>query len=189
VAAIKTLELKISMPKNNSIKIRRATIDDATILAEIGLKSFYDAFAHDPHNKPKDMKAYMDEAFNIETIKADLMDANVVYFVAEIEEAMVGYAKLKAESTEPCVVARKPIELCRLYALSEWIGHGIGAALMNECLDEARKREHDVMWLGVWEFNHRARKFYAKFGFEKCGEHIFQLGEDAQTDWVLQREV
>jgi ribosomal protein S18 acetylase RimI-like enzyme len=173
----------------DSIKIRYATVGDAAMLAKIGFKSFYDAFAHDERNKPEDMKVYMDEAFSVETIKADLMDANVVYLIVEIEGAMVGYAKLKAESTEPCVIGEKPIELCRLYALSEWIGHGIGAALMNACLDEARKREHDVMWLGVWEFNYRAQKFYAKFGFEKIGEHIFQLGEDPQTDWVLQRKI
>jgi ribosomal protein S18 acetylase RimI-like enzyme len=172
-----------------AIKIRYAGIDDAASLAEIGFKSFYDAFADDPRNNPEDMKAYMDDAFSVETIKADLMDSTVVYLIAEIEGQTVGYAKLKAESTEPCVIGEKPIELCRLYALNKWIGHGIGAALMNACLDEAHKRKHDVMWLGVWEFNYRAQKFYFKFGFEKCGEHIFQLGEDPQTDWVLQRSI
>lgn len=182
------MEIKLTMEKKE-IKIRHAAIDDAAILAEIGFKSFYDAFAHDERNNPEDMKAYMDEAFSVETIVADLNDSTVVYLIAEIEGVAVGYAKLKAESTEPCIVARNPIELCRLYALNEWIGHGIGAGLMSVCLDEARKREHDVMWLGVWEFNFRAQKFYFKFGFEKCGEHIFQLGEDPQTDWILQRKI
>ncbi len=175
------------MEKETSIKIRYAMVEDAQTLTRIAWKSFYDAFADDPRNNPEDMKAYMDSAFSLGTIVADLNDGNSVYLIAEIENAIVGYAKLKTESTEDCVVSKNPIELCRLYALSEWIGHGIGASLMKACLEHAKENEHDVMWLGVWEFNYRAQKFYAKFGFEKCGEHIFQLGEDAQTDWVLQR--
>lgn len=177
------------MVEKSLIKIRFAVVEDAALLSEIGFKSFYDAFADHPLNKPEDMKVYMDEAFSFETIANELADSNVVYLIAEIDSRAVGYAKLKAESTEPCVVAEKPIELCRLYALSEWIGHGIGAALMNACFEYAKEKHHDQMWLGVWEFNYRAQKFYAKFGFEKCGEHIFQLGEDAQTDWVLERTI
>lgn len=175
--------------KNDSVKIRRANSKDAATLSEIGYKSFYDAFAHDERNNPEDMKVYMDEAFSLETIANDLADSTVLYLIAEIEGAAVGYAKLKTGSTEDCVAGENPIELCRLYALSEWIGHGIGAALMNACFDYAKENKHDTMWLGVWEFNFRAQKFYFKFGFEKCGEHVFQLGEDPQTDWVLQRTI
>jgi len=177
------------MEKETSIKIRYSRGEDAETLARIALKSFYDAFADDPRNNPEDMKAYMDSAFSVETITADLNDANAIYLIAEIEDAMVGYAKLKTESSEDCVVGKNPIELCRLYALNEWIGHGIGATLMLACLEHAKEKQHDVMWLGVWEFNYRAQIFYAKFGFEKCGEHVFQLGKDAQTDWVLQRQI
>lgn len=175
--------------KNNSVKIRHANPEDASVLSEIGLKSFYDAFAHDERNKPEDMKVYMDEAFSLETMNADLADSSVVYLIAEIDSQAVGYAKLKNDSTEDCIAGEKPIELCRLYALNEWIGHGIGAALMNACFEYAKENAHDTMWLGVWEFNFRAQKFYFKFGFEKCGEHVFQLGSDPQTDWVLQRTV
>lgn len=175
--------------KNESVKIRDANLEDANVLSEIGFKSFYDAFAHDERNKPEDMKAYMDEAFSIETIKNDLAESTVRYLIAEIDGRAVGYAKVKAESTEPCVTGENPVELCRLYSLSEWIGHGIGAALMTACFEYAKEKGHDTMWLGVWEFNYRAQKFYFKFGFEKCGEHVFQLGEDPQTDWVLQKAI
>ena len=175
--------------KNDNVKIRYANSDDASVLAEIAFKSFYDAFAHDERNKPEDMNVYMKEAFSVETITNDLADSTVVYFIAEIDSQAVGYAKLKTDSTEPCVTGENPIELCRIYALSEWIGHGIGAALMNECLEHAKEKGHDTMWLGVWEFNYLAQKFYFKYGFEKVGEHVFQLGEDAQTDWVLQKTV
>ena len=176
-------------PQENVI-IRFATIEDAEILAVIGRKSFYDAFAEHPANHPDDMKIYMDEAFSPETIAEDLRETDTVHFIAEIKNKAVGYAKLKLNSCEDCVSpSQKPIELCRLYSLNEYIGKGIGKALMSKCLEYAEENGNDVFWLGVWEYNFRAQKFYEKFGFEKCGEHIFQLGTDPQTDWVLQKRI
>jgi ribosomal protein S18 acetylase RimI-like enzyme len=63
----------------------------------------------------------------------------------------------------------------------------VAAALMQACLDQARKAEHDVVYLGVWEHNPRAIAFYRKWGFEKVGEHVFLLGDDEQTDWLMLR--
>jgi ribosomal protein S18 acetylase RimI-like enzyme len=174
---------------NETVKIRPATAEDAEILSRIGWKSFYDAFADHPKNAPDDLKSYMDEAFSLRAFSADLADPDVIYFVAEIAGQVVGYAKLKQNSREECVSGENPLELCRLYSLSEFIGKGIGKALMLKSLEFAAEQKHDFMWLGVWEYNFRAQEFYKKFGFEKCGEHIFQLGKDPQTDWILERKI
>jgi ribosomal protein S18 acetylase RimI-like enzyme len=171
------------------LRIRFADANDAETLAKIAWKSFYDAFADHPKNAPEDMKSYMDEAFSVGAMTKDLADPDAVYFVAEIAGEIVGYAKMKQNSREDCVSGERPIELCRLYSLNEYIGKGIGKALMLKCLEFAKEQDHDLMWLGVWEFNFRAQEFYKKFGFEKCGEHIFQLGSDPQTDWVLERKI
>ena len=177
------------MIKPNNIKIRRAAIEDAETLAQIGWKSFHDAFAAHPANHPDDMKIYMDEAFSVAAIENDLREPDAIYLIAEIEAQAVGYAKIKIDSCEEGIEGERPLELCRLYSLDEYIGKGIGKALMLECLEFAEANENDVFWLGVWEFNTRAQEFYKKFGFEKCGEHIFQLGTDPQTDWVFQRKI
>lgn len=169
--------------------IRQAIIKDAEILAKIGWQSFNEAFAGHPKNRPEDMRAYMDEAFSVETISADLRDEKTVYLIAEFENEAAGYAKLKFDAREDCVTDKKPVELCRLYALDKFIGKGIGKSLMLEFLKIAEEKNCDVAWLGVWEYNYRAQEFYRKFGFEKCGEHIFQLGSDPQTDWILQRNL
>lgn len=171
------------------LSIRRAEAADAVTLAQIAWKSFYDAFADHPKNAPDDMKAYMDEAFSVAALKADLADRDSIYFVAELDGTIIGYAKLKQNSREECTSGENPIELCRLYSLNEYIGKGIGKTLMLKCLEFAKEENHDFMWLGVWEYNTRAQDFYKKFGFEKCGEHIFQLGTDPQTDWVLERKI
>src|SRR5215203_4853129 len=169
----------------NLLKIRFAAMDDAENLACIAWQSFYDAFADHPKNAPEDMKSYMDEAFSTQALAEDLTEKDAIYYVAEIGDKMVGYAKIKQNSREPCVSGTNPIELCRLYSLNEYIGKGIGKTLMLKCLEFAAENRHDFMWLGVWEFNFRAQDFYKKFGFEKCGEHVFQLGSDPQTDWIF----
>ena len=152
-------------------------------------KSFYDTFHDHPKNAPEDLKTYMDEAFTVEAYSAELSDKDSVFFVAEIENEIVGYAKLKQNSREEEISGENPIELCRLYSLNEFIGKGIGKALMLKSLEFAKENGHDIFWLGVWEFNYRAQEFYKKFGFEKCGEHIFQLGNDPQTDWLMERKI
>jgi ribosomal protein S18 acetylase RimI-like enzyme len=176
---------------NSTISIRVAENIDAATLAHIGATSFFDAFAGDARNRPEDMRAYMDENFTLKALEKDLRAANVTYFIAEINGGenpqAIGYAKLQTGSTEDCVAAENPVELCRLYAVQNFIGAGVGARLMNACIDFAREKNCDCIWLGVWEFNFRAQNFYRKFGFEKCGEHVFQLGSDPQIDWVLRK--
>jgi ribosomal protein S18 acetylase RimI-like enzyme len=46
-----------------------------------------------------------------------------------------------------------------------------------------------MIWLGVWEHNEHAISFYKKFGFEQFGDHIFMLGNDAQTDLLLKKNL
>lgn len=171
------------------MKIRHAQPDDAKILAQIGWQSFDEAFADHPANHPDDMRLYMNEAFSETTIAADLNEAETLYLIAELDERAAGYAKIKFGGRENCVSGERPLELCRLYALEEFIGKGVGKNLMLEIFRLAKANERDVVWLGVWEYNFRAQKFYGKFGFEKCGEHVFQLGSDPQIDWVMQKQI
>lgn len=173
----------------DEIKVHFAKTKDAEMLAKIGWQSFDEAFAGNPKNHPADMRIYMDEAFSIKTISADLGDGKTIYLIAELENEAAGYAKIKFEAREDCVSGEKTLELCRLYALDKFIGKGIGKSLMLQILEIADRKNCDCIWLGVWEFNFRAQEFYKKFGFAKCGEHIFQLGNDPQTDWIMQRKI
>jgi ribosomal protein S18 acetylase RimI-like enzyme len=43
------------------------------------------------------------------------------------------------------------------------------------------------VWLGVWEKNLRAISFYEKNGFIAFDQHIFQLGDDRQTDIMMKK--
>jgi GNAT superfamily N-acetyltransferase len=174
------------MEKINPI-IRLATLEDAGLLAEIGAKSFSDYFAE--ANTPENMATYLAQAFGEDIQAAELADPDVTYLLAEVDGITAGYAKLHESHPPEGVVGHRPLELVRLYALNGWLGKGIGAALMQACLDLAAGNGYDTLWLGVWEHNPKARVFYHRWGFEDCGTHAFHLGDDVQTDYHMQRPV
>ena len=159
------------------------------MLTDLSYSTFWDAFADHPKNAPDDLAHYMRQAFNVEQIAAELADANSVFFIAEFDGKPAGYAKLVLDSTEEGVTAARPIELSRLYSHQEFLGKGVGRDLMNACFEYAKSHDHDVMWLGVWEYNPRAQAFYTKNGFREVGKHTFRLGTDPQTDLLMQKEL
>ncbi len=171
------------------ITLRKASIEDAKLLADLSYKTFYDAFHDHPKNAPEDMKAYMKKAFSITTISVELEDKNSTFILAESDERAVGYAKVTFGTLEDGISALRPIELNRLYATQDQIGNGVGQKLMDRCYEIASENECDVMWLGVWEYNPRAQRFYEKQGFRFVGEHVFLLGKDPQTDLLMQKEL
>ena len=165
--------------------IRHATSADTELLAELGARTFYDAFAAD--NKPEDMAAYLAAHFSREQLAMELADPRAVFLIAEIEGRAAGYAKLYAGEGPTGVSGSGRIELVRLYVLQKWLGQGVGDGLMRACIEEARRAGHTALWLGVWEHNKRAQAFYRKWSFREVGRHMFQLGADKQTDLLMER--
>jgi len=170
-----------------ALNVRRASTEDAKLLADLGARTFAETFSED--NSAEDMAAYMAASFNPEHLTAELNDPLSVFFVAEVDGGAAGYAKIHSGEAPAGVGGQRPIELVRLYVSRDWLGRGVGPALMRRCLDEAREMGFQTIWLGVWERNHRAQAFYRKWDFQEVGEHIFQLGSDAQRDVVMQRAI
>lgn len=171
----------------DTLNIRRARIEDANLLAEMGAQTFAETFTE--NNAPEDMAAYMAASFSIAQLTGELTDPLAIFFIAEVEGHAAGYAKIRAGEAPDEVAGQKPIELVRLYVYREWLGRRVGQALMQRCLDEARLMGFQTIWLGVWEHNHRAQTFYRKWNFHEVGEHIFQLGSDPQRDLLMQRAI
>jgi ribosomal protein S18 acetylase RimI-like enzyme len=167
------------------IKVRYATADDDALLSELGARTFNDSFAAD--NTPENMTSYLAASFSPEKQAAELEDPRSVFFIAEVDDAAVGFARLKEGPPAVVRMGVHPIQLVRLYACKEWIGHGVGAKLMRACLKEAENRACDTVWISVWEHNTRAQIFYRKWGFVEAGTQIFQLGDDPQNDLLMKR--
>jgi GNAT superfamily N-acetyltransferase len=167
------------------LTLRRATAADNELLAAIGAQAFADTFG--PDNTPENMAAYLAHAFSPAQQAAELADPRGLFLLAESDGQTAGFAHLHAGPPPGTALGQRPIELARLYALRGFIGRGVGAALMAAGLAAAEQRGCDMIWLGVWEHNPRARAFYARWGFLETGTQSFQLGSDTQRDLVMQR--
>ena len=173
--------------KTPSLKIRRATTDDALLLAEIGAETFYDAYASD---LPADaLSAFVANTFSKERQAAELADPSTLFLIAEIGTETVGYAMLQEAPPPAALNGTRVLKIPRIYLRQAWLGRGLGSALMEACLAEAARRQHSTTCLEVWEDNERARAFYQNWGFEQVGTVDFQFGAETQIDLILCRKV
>jgi GNAT superfamily N-acetyltransferase len=156
-------------------------------LAEFAARTYYETFA--AVNTPENMQAYLDAAFTPAQLEAELNDPGSVFFLAHIGNKLAGYAKLFAGDAPECITGPIPVELVRFYVDQSWHGRGVASALMEVCLAEAKRGSFQTMYLGVWENNERAKAFYKKWNFVRVGQHIFQMGDDPQIDWWMERSI
>jgi GNAT superfamily N-acetyltransferase len=169
----------------NPPHLRAAHAADAAALAEFGARTFSDTFAAD--NDPKDMAAYLASAYTTERLAEELSDPWIVTLVAEHEGGLVAYAQVGRGHAPACVTGEEPVELRRFYVEAEWHGSGLAAGMLGEAMRAAAYLGGRTFWLGVWENNPRAMRFYTKHGFTDVGSHVFELGSDAQTDRIMTR--
>jgi diamine N-acetyltransferase len=166
------------------MNIRYGTAEDASKLSALGARTFYDTFAEE--NTPENMDAHLKRSFSPEIQRNELSQPDVIFLIAESENTFLGYAQLILNSQHEAIQGTAPLEVRRIYAAQEYLGKGVGKELMKASIHEARQRGCDCVWLGVWEKNQRAIAFYEKWGFRKVGTHIFSVGEDPQSDYVME---
>ena len=169
------------------INIRRINIDDASALSVIARQTFYDTFTGTCTEA--DMQGFLDQYYSTEQLSTELMDKETFCFFAEVDGVPVAYLQFKEEYKNFAEIKKwKALELKRIYVLAAYHGKGIAQKLMNFILDFAMEKKYEVLWLGVWEHNVRAQKFYAKYGFINSGyTHDFPIGNTPQTDVWLWR--
>ena len=169
------------------IQIRVAGAEDAALVAALSRRTFYETFA--PHNTAENMRIFLDEQFPQERQMAEVGAPGRIFLLAFSGDEPAGYASMREAEAPKGLEDQKAIEIVQLYSEQKMIGKGVGAALMEACLEQARQAGKDWVWLGVWENNQRAITFYRKWGFERFGEHVFLVGLDAQTDWWMKKKL
>ncbi|HEX9513276.1 MAG TPA: GNAT family N-acetyltransferase [Puia sp.] len=177
-----------------TVRIRLADKEDAPLISGISRRTFYDTFAI--YNTPENMDLYLSGQLTSGSITAEVEDPGNLFLLAYLDGQPAGYAQLRESAVPPGLegASAEPeeapaIEIVRIYAEQSTIGKGVGKALMTRCLEIAREKQKEWIWLGVWEHNQRAIDFYTKWGFEKFGEHVFMLGHDVQTDWEMKKKL
>ena len=169
------------------MQIVPATVQHSTLLANLGRQTFVDAFGKD--NNEADLNEYVDQAFNESTIRQELRDPNATFYIAYEDKIPVGYLKLRKGRGPDQLRAKRVLELQRIYVHQHAIGRGVGARLMQTAITQALRRNAEVLWLGVWEHNPTAMAFYRKWGFRVFGSYTFYVGQDPQTDLLMQKDL
>jgi ribosomal protein S18 acetylase RimI-like enzyme len=169
-----------------TLRIRTATVADATALAEFGARTFFETFVAD--NTPENMSQHLASAWHPSLQLAEIQDPQLDTLLAENGAgSLAGFAQVYAGPVPDCVSGEKPVELKRFYIDKPWQGRGLARDLMTAVERAAQARGARELWLGVWERNERAQAFYRKCGFRTVGKKIFVVGTDPQTDHVMVR--
>jgi len=164
-----------------TISYRSATVRDADTLSALGVATFTDTFGH--LYQPGDLQIFL-QNHSPEGWARELADPAFAVRVAELDGRMVGYAKLGPPHL-PFEPRGEAAELRQLYVLEEMKGQGVAHALIEWVIDRARDRRADHLYLSVFTDNHRARRFYEKYGFEPEGTYAFMVGNHADEDIVM----
>lgn len=171
----------------SDLTIRRATVADVLLLTKLGITTFVHAFA--AYNTEEDMDLYVAAEMGVEKITAELADTGNIFFLVFDDTEAVGYAKVRDTQTPEELGGYLALEIERIYILHTAQNKRVGSTLMQYCLDYARDRKYTLIWLGVWEHNHGAIRFYERWGFSLFGSHPFILGKDHQTDVLMKKEI
>lgn len=156
-------------------------------LSRIAQDTFITAFAH--MNDPKDFQAYMEKAFSDDTLRAELSDPDSEFYLVHHSDGDVGYFKLNFNKSQTDIRDAVSCELERIYVAKPWQGRGIGEWMLAKAREIAIARKKEYLWLGVWEKNTEAIRFYEKHGFVFFGTHPYYIGMDKQTDWLMRMDL
>jgi diamine N-acetyltransferase len=160
------------------LEIRPAQPADAAVVALLGRITFAETFGHLFVGRESDLTQYLDQVFGVAKIERSLGKASNAYWLGVLDRLPVGYAKLKLGSPPPVGQQKDADQLQKIYVLRSFLGHGVGAALMQPVISAARQRA-SFLWLDVLRENAHAIEFYQRFGFSALGEDTYAIG--AQT--------
>jgi GNAT superfamily N-acetyltransferase len=167
------------------ISYRDATPDDAPAIDGLFRQSFIDTFAH--LYDPRDLAAFFTN-FTPDGWRSEIVDPDFVFRLAEADGALAGYAKLASVSL-PVTPTSPAVELRQFYVLKPWHGAGIARTLIDWVFAMARGRGAEELYLSVFTENHRARRFYARHGFEEVGPYLFMVGSHADQDLIMRAKL
>ncbi len=169
------------------LSIRACTIEDLAVLRNFSYMTFDDTFR--PMNSPSTMDDYMKQAFDMTRLRDELLNIHSSFYFLYADEQLAGYFKLNEAAAQTDIHDPESIEIERIYVDKKFQGKGLGSFLMNKAIDIAHTRQKSYIWLGVWEKNEKALRFYKRNGFSAIGTHSFFMGQEEQTDFIMRKDL
>lgn len=169
------------------IDIRRCGPSDVKVLAEISRRTFCEAFAH--LNDEARVAAFIGSAYGEDRLLDELRAPHSRFYFITADGELAGYLKLNASPGQSDRNDPDSLEVERIYVDARYQSRGLGEALVDKAAEEAAALGKKYLWLGVWEHNKKAQRFYKRMGFYFIGEHGFDLGGEMQTDFVMRMDL
>lgn len=171
---------------SENFQVREAIESDARELSVLAGETFYDTFAH--LYSPNDVKEFLannhTEQLQLDELKRP--DYKTL-LVVHNDGSIIAYCMIRFGSREKQIEGPDPVaEIWRFYVNKLFIGKGVAKLLMDQVMVILKESKTSVAWLGVWENNHRAQKFYQKYGFQEVGHHEFVVGSTVDRDLLFQ---
>jgi ribosomal protein S18 acetylase RimI-like enzyme len=163
------------------IAYRDALPEDGPALAAMARRCFAETFG--TLYQPQDLAAFLDSAFGPDGLPAQIGDPAFAIRLGAEDDRIAGFAKVGPNALP--IEGDDLIELYQLYVLRDWQGAGVAAALMDWVFAIARARGAQRLCLSVYVDNHRAKAFYARYGFVDVGRYDFPVGGHIDEDRLM----
>ncbi|KLT63864.1 GNAT family N-acetyltransferase [Pedobacter sp. BMA] len=167
------------------VEIKKVTLNDIEALAQTGRQTFEETFSDT--NSADNMAKYLEEGFSIAKLTEEVSNIASQFYFATLNRQVIGYLKLNTGNAQTEILEQGALEIERIYVLAAYHGQKVGQILYHKALQVAEELKAPFIWLGVWENNLRAIRFYEKNGFVAFGKHVFKLGNDEQTDIMMKK--
>ena len=122
-------------------------------------------------------------------MRKELENPKLTYLIVEVEGNAVGFAELREGKKIECMEGKNAIEIQRIYVIEPMKSKGIGKSLIEKCCEIGREKGYANIWLGVWDKNVEAQKFYEKIGMQNVGITDFSDGKNEFLNFVFAKEL
>lgn len=160
---------------------------DVEQLRDISIETFVDTFKD--QNTEENLNEYLERAYNLKQLTSELHQVGTSFYFLKDSGVIVAYLKLNIDDAQSEKDNPQALEVERIYILPQHKRKGYGRELLEFAHARAKELNRTGIWLGVWEHNYNALAFYKKMGFQRIGEHTFIMGDDAQVDYIMLKEL
>lgn len=165
------------------MRLTPITLNDLYTLRDLAMRTYSAAFAS--KNAPGVIERYYEDAFAKAHLKKQLSNPDSYWYFHKDQEEILGYLKLNTGNAQTEFQEENGLEVERIYIDIPYLGKRYGSELIEFSISKAKELEKNYIWLGVWEENPEAIKFYKRHGFKIVGTHDYDMIAEIQTDYIM----
>ncbi len=166
----------------HSISIRRATVNDAELLAQLGTETWINAYI--TNKSTPTLQSSTALTFSVEQLEQQLADFKTIFLIAEVEHTAAGFAQMRDGEILKSITGPKPLEIERFYIRKTWTDKGVDLQLMHSCISYARQYGFRTIWLSAWKYNEGAKTFYKQWNFCEVGVYYVDITTNGSQEKI-----